>query len=92
MSEDSYFDFRCVKLCDLDIPGENNNGEFFANSGDPDQTPRSALSDQGLHCLPITHLGVARLQIVKALSKFVANDILKLILLFCRENKVWHFM
>ena len=24
------------------------------NSVDPDQTPRSAASDQGLHCLPFT--------------------------------------
>ena len=30
--------------------------EVFANSGDPDQTPRSVASDQGLHCLPITLL------------------------------------
>ena len=28
--------------------------ELFANSGDPDQTPRSAASDLGLHCLLIT--------------------------------------
>ena len=26
---------------------------LFANSRDPDQTPRSAASDLGLHCLPI---------------------------------------
>ena len=25
----------------------------WANSVDPDQTPQSAASDQGLHCLPI---------------------------------------
>ena len=31
---------------------------LFANSGDPDQTPRS---DLGLHCLPNTLLGVSRL-------------------------------
>ena len=31
--------------------------ELFANSGDPDQTPRSAASDMGLHCLPVIHLG-----------------------------------
>ena len=31
--------------------------ELIANSGDPDQTPRSAASDRGLHCLPITVLG-----------------------------------
>ena len=36
--------------------------ELFANSGYPDQTPRSAASDLGLHCLPNTLLGVARLQ------------------------------
>ena len=36
--------------------------ELFANSGDPDQTPRFAASDLGLHCLPVTHLGVSSLQ------------------------------
>ena len=38
---------------------------IFANSGDPDQTPRSAASDLGLHCLPITLLQVSRLHCVK---------------------------
>ena len=41
--------------------------KVFANSGDPDQTPRSAASDLGLHCLPITLLRVSRLQWVNAL-------------------------
>ena len=27
-----------------------------ANSVDPDQTPGSAASDLGLHCLPMSHL------------------------------------
>ena len=36
--------------------------ELFANSGDLDQMPYSAASDMGLHCLPITLLGVTRLQ------------------------------
>ena len=36
--------------------------KLFANSGDPDQTPRSAVSDLGLHCLPFTLLLVSRLQ------------------------------
>ena len=27
-----------------------------ANNVDPDQTPRSAVSDLGLHCLPRSHL------------------------------------
>ena len=39
--------------------------KLFANSGDPDQTPHSAASDLGLHCLPITHLGIFRLNLVK---------------------------
>ena len=38
---------------------------LFANSGDPDQMPHSAASDLGLHYLPITLLGVSRLQWVK---------------------------
>ena len=42
--------------------------KLFANSGDPDQTPHSAASDLGLHCLPITHLWVSRLQWVKLCS------------------------
>ena len=33
-------------------------GKLFANNGHPDQTPRSAASDLGLHCLSITLLGV----------------------------------
>ena len=37
------------------------NVELFANRGDPDQTPRSATSDLGLQCLPVTRLGVSRL-------------------------------
>ena len=32
--------------------------ELFAHSGDPDQMPRYAVSDLGLHCLPVIHLGV----------------------------------
>ena len=31
-----------------------------ANSVDPDQTPRSAASDLGQHCLPMSHLWDAR--------------------------------
>ena len=43
--------------------------KLFANSGDPDQMPRSAASDLGLHCLPITLLRVSRLQWVNAYTK-----------------------
>ena len=45
--------------------------ELFANSGDPDQTPHSAASDLGLHCLPITRLGVSQLQRVKYCGVFL---------------------
>ena len=47
--------------------------KLFANSGDPDQTPHSAASDLGLHCLPITLLQVSRLQWVKAGSSRVMD-------------------
>ena len=40
---------------------------LFANIGDPVQTPQSAASDLGLHCLPDTLLGVSRLQWVNVL-------------------------
>ena len=35
---------------------------IFANIEDPDQTPRSAASDLGVDCLPVTILVVSRLQ------------------------------
>ena len=35
--------------------------EPFENSGDTDQMWHSAVSDLGLHCLPVTLLGVSRL-------------------------------
>ena len=36
--------------------------KLFANSGDPDQTPHTAASDLGMHCLLITLLGISGLQ------------------------------
>ena len=33
--------------------------ELFENSGDPYQMPHVAASDLGLHCLPITDVGVS---------------------------------
>ena len=38
--------------------------KLFANSADLDQMPYSAASDLGLHCLPVTPLGVSRLQLL----------------------------
>ena len=40
--------------------------KLYANKGDPDQTPHSAASDLGQHCLPSTLLRVSQLQWVKA--------------------------
>ena len=42
--------------------------KLFANSGDPDQMTHSVASDLGLHCLPITLLGVYRLQWVNPIT------------------------
>ena len=41
--------------------------KLFANSEDPDQTPHSVASVLGLHCLPITLLGVSQLQWVNGM-------------------------
>ena len=47
--------------------------ELIANSVDPDQTPRSAASDLGHHCLPLTLLLDARHKWVNVLpSLFIA--------------------
>ena len=53
--------------------------KLFAKSGEPDQTPRSAASDLGLHCLPITLLRVSRLQWVKHHSEtyIIKNPLMK---------------
>ena len=46
--------------------------KLFSNSGDPDQTPHSAASDLGLHCLPkVTRLGVSQLQWVNGFNRYV---------------------
>ena len=43
--------------------------KLFANSGAPDQMPHYAASYLGLHCLPITLLGGARLKWVNFSDK-----------------------
>ena len=64
--------------------------KLFANSVDPDQTPHSAASDLGLHCLPITLLWVSRLQWVKVPNNIVADDSQFFFIIFFRENKKFH--
>ena len=64
--EDSNFDFRYVRLCNLDIHREKWLN--YLQTGDPDQMPHSAVFDLGLHCLPITLLGVSRLKWVNTLK------------------------
>ena len=66
----SHFQIRSAMRFDLDIPREKwLMAKIFANSGEPDQTPHNAASDLGLHCLPITLLGVSRLQWVRSSVK-----------------------
>ena len=46
----------------------------FTKSGDPDQTPHSAASDLGLHCLPNTLLGISRLQWKENVAAWRAHE------------------
>ena len=48
--------------------------KLFANSRDPEQTPHSAVSDLGLHCLPIILLWVSRLQWINIILGEMANS------------------
>ena len=56
--------------------------ELFANSGDTDQMPRSVASDLGLHCLPVTSLGISICQWVK--EKYLCQ--IKIVLNMSRKN------
>ena len=61
------FRFRYVSLCDLDIPREKWLNYLQAVETCSDAACCGvAVSDLGLHCLPITLLGVSRLQLVNA--------------------------
>ena len=61
--------------------------ELDANNEDPDQTPRSAASDQGLHCLQMSLLWDARLSM---LGKFSADDILKYLIFLIKQALAFH--
>ena len=57
---------------------------FIANSADPDQTPRCAASDLGLHYFQITLLGVSRLKWVKTCrGNRMVKNIRDLIHIYC---------
>ena len=43
-----FFNFKYVRLCDLDIPREKMV-KIFVYRGDPDQTLHSSASNLGLH-------------------------------------------
>ena len=43
------------------------------NGGEPDQTPHSVASDLGLHCFPITLLGISRLQWVNVCTLWLTG-------------------
>ena len=66
--------------------------KLFANSGDPDQMPHFAVSDLGLHSLPITFLGDSRLKWVKVLITMAAEGILFLLLCPSRFQWGWGVM
>ena len=80
-------------LCFIAIP------VFNSNSVDPDKTPRSVVSDLGLHCLPIPLFWVSRLKWVSFKYPFsityqnicIPATILKLklLLLFMNMKEFW---
>ena len=47
--------------------------ELKANSVDPDQTPRSAASDLGLYCLPVSLLRDTRLKWVNVVAHLLLS-------------------
>ena len=51
-----------------------NYNVLYANSIDPDQTPRSVASDLGLHYLPMSLLQDDRLKWVKGINKFSGRE------------------
>ena len=55
-----------MRLYDIDTSKEKWLNVL--NSGDPDQRPLSVVSDLGLHCLPVTRLGVSSVQWAKVNS------------------------
>ena len=60
--EESNFSLRYVRLCDLDILREKELNYLQTVETHPDQMLHSAASDLGLDCLPVTLLGVSRLE------------------------------
>ena len=59
-SLDRFISILGVSILFLLLPCFIAKSMLNANSGDPDQTPRSVASDLGLHCLPISILYDAR--------------------------------
>ena len=52
--------------------------KLFANSRDPDQMPCSVASDLGLHCLPITLLGISGYNVLN-LNKCMTKSTIRLV-------------
>ena len=49
---------------------------FCKQCVDPDQMPHSALSDLGLHCLPVSHLWVFRLKwVIFPLERLIVTSV-----------------
>ena len=66
--EDSNFDFSMSGYMIYVFYVFLEKNKLFAGTGDPDQMPYSAVSDLGLHCLPITLWRVSNGLILSSLS------------------------
>ena len=71
--------FRCARFCSASLI----NFALYspANRVDPDQTPRSAASDLGQHCLPLSLLWEAGLKWVNVYQAFTLLLLLSLLFL-----------
>ena len=66
--------------CFIEIP------VLYANSVGPDQMPRSAASDLGLHCLPMSLLWDARHNWVDSGVVLIFSGLISGVLLFYRNS------
>ena len=81
---------RDVWLVFFILPCFIANPEFHANSVDPDQKPRYAASDLGLHCLPISILWDARHKLIEQ-SFLLLNSIVMFLInkRFLISHTIW---
>ena len=67
------------------------NFRTFVNSADPDQTPRSAASDLGLHCFPMSRLWDTRNKWFKCNTQWLSDpDPITLMLIWTFAVEAYH--